>query len=342
MGVLDLFVASVIPVVKVLLITALGSFLAIDFVDILGLDARKHLNNVVFFVFNPALVGSNIAKYITLRSMAVLWFMPLNILITFIIGSILGWLLIRSSRAPHELWGLVLGCCSAGNLGNLPMIIIPAVCKEKGSPFGDVDICYTHGLAYASLSMAIGSIYMWSYVYNIVRFYSTNGSSAGAKLLPLNDMDQFEVDSTLPQISVMDRIKQGFRMVTKFNIRTLFAPSTAGAVVGFSIGTIPQLRKALIGENAPLHVLPDCASLVGDAAIPAITLVVGANLLKGLKGSAVQPQIIMGIVVVRYIILPICGVVIVKSAVQLGWVGSDPLYQFILLLQYDDTVIWSR
>lgn len=40
--------------------------------------------------------------------------MPLNILMTFIIGSALGWLLIRITRAPNNLRGLVLGCCATG------------------------------------------------------------------------------------------------------------------------------------------------------------------------------------------------------------------------------------
>lgn len=37
----------------------------------------------------------------------------------------------------------------------MPLIIIPAVCKEKGSPFGSPDTCHTYGLAYVSLSMAV-------------------------------------------------------------------------------------------------------------------------------------------------------------------------------------------
>lgn len=40
--------------------------------------------------------------------------MPLNILTTFIIGSALGWMLRKTTRAPQELRGLVLGCCAAG------------------------------------------------------------------------------------------------------------------------------------------------------------------------------------------------------------------------------------
>ncbi|KAK6245996.1 hypothetical protein SCA6_009086 [Theobroma cacao] len=69
MVLLDLFIAATIPVLKVLLITALGLYLALDHVNILGEDTRKHMNNVVFYVFNPALVASNLAETITYESM---------------------------------------------------------------------------------------------------------------------------------------------------------------------------------------------------------------------------------------------------------------------------------
>lgn len=46
MGLLDLFIAASIPILKVLLITALGSYLALDHVNVLSEDARKHINNV--------------------------------------------------------------------------------------------------------------------------------------------------------------------------------------------------------------------------------------------------------------------------------------------------------
>ncbi|XP_047158500.1 protein PIN-LIKES 3-like, partial [Vigna umbellata] len=60
----------------------------------------------------------------------------------------------------------------AGNLGNLPIIIVPAVCKQSGNPFGDMNVCTKNALAYASLSMALGSVYIWSYAYNLVRLYA--------------------------------------------------------------------------------------------------------------------------------------------------------------------------
>ncbi|KAJ8772514.1 hypothetical protein K2173_027691 [Erythroxylum novogranatense] len=366
-GALDLFIASSIPVLKVLLITALGSYLALDKVNILGEDARKHINNVVFYVFNPALVASKLATTITLDSLMHLWFMPFNILVTFMIGSLLGWLLILCTRPPSHLRGVIIGCCAAGNLGNMFLIMIPAVCKEKGSPFGSPDICQSYGLGYISLSMAIGAMYLWSYVYNIVRASSAMIADKSRKLHvdissresssselenctePLLSSKEFSPSlehahqKALPvtrtesrsEMTILDRLKQ--RIMTLFantNWKSLFAPSTIAVVVGFVIGLVPQVRELMIGNNAPLHVIHDSASLIGDGAIPTLTLILGGNLLKGLRGSGVKISLIFGIVVVRYIALPLTGVFIVKGALNLGLIPHDPLYQFILLLQF--------
>lgn len=40
--------------------------------------------------------------------------MPVNIMITFLAGSVLGWVIMKITRAPDHLRGLVVGCCSAG------------------------------------------------------------------------------------------------------------------------------------------------------------------------------------------------------------------------------------
>ena len=105
---------------------------------------------LVFYIFYPALVASNLADTVTASSLATMWvqfcsllryfpfinccfkfilfsicftynfwlnyrwFMPVNILLTFIIGSALGWILIKITRPPQHLHALILGCCSAG------------------------------------------------------------------------------------------------------------------------------------------------------------------------------------------------------------------------------------
>ena len=366
MGLVELFGVASMPVIKVLLITAVGLLLALDNVNLLGKDARIQVNHLVHYVFNPALVGGNLADTITFENVVLLWFMPVNILLTFIIGSALGWILIKLTRAPKHLEGLILGVCSAGNLGNLPIIIIPAICKDKGSPFGDSNVCYQYGMAYASLSMAVGAVYIWTYVYNIMRVsasvvpkdaYRTSSfrleaSGEFLEFLPEEESSEPENpskdnmdDYTLllssieseenVKLPISAKIKQQFgNLLVNSNFRAIFSPATLGAIVGFIVGVVPQIRKLMIGGDASLHVIQDSVTMVGEAAVPVITLIMGANLLKGLKGANTSFWTILGIIVVRYIFLPILGILVIKGATQLGLVQPDPLYQFVLLLQY--------
>ncbi|KAF2291664.1 hypothetical protein GH714_027994 [Hevea brasiliensis] len=373
MRLLDLFVIASMPVLKVLLLTGLGSFLALDNVNILGEDTRKQINQVsltcwilidkiVTYVWglnsfsmsrlfsmcvNPALVGSNLANTITIESMELLWFMPFNILVTFIIGSALGWILVKITGPPKPLKGLILGCCAAGNMGNLPLIIIPAICKEKGSPFGPLMFATQMELLTLHFQWRICSSEMNKEVANVdmkanggtPKFIQENNYNSKeltyGLLLPDNIESQTNAKTFSCTQMVWDKIKKCIRMISeKLNLKSLLAPSTTGAVVGFVIGLVPQIRKLLIGAGAPLRAVEDSAFLLGDAAIPIVTLIVGGNLLSGLKGSGIRFTLIVGILAVRYIFLPLLGIITVKSAVRFGLVHSDPLYQFILLLQF--------
>ncbi|KAM7515966.1 hypothetical protein LguiA_005549 [Lonicera macranthoides] len=368
MGLLDLFIVALMPVLKTLVITAVGLYLAIDRVNILGPVARHHLNNVVFYVFIPAIVGSSLAETVTASSIASLWFMPVNILLTFIIGSALGWILVKITRTPQHMHGLVIGCCSAGNLGNLLLIIIPAVCEESNSPFGDTTTCSTNGQAYVSLSMAIGAVYIWTYCYNIIRVYGSKSTGSFRTSSTLNlsfsgksrerlsgsfteaflskDSAISEDPEAPPELQSslsMDKMKEPIFLRIKqhvkgfaesINLKMVFTPSTIATVIGIFIGVISPIRKLMIGDSAPLRVIDSSASMLGEATIPCMTLIVGANLLRGLKRSGVGMWLTIGILVVRYVALPLIGIGVVKVAHHFGMVGSDTLYQFVLMLQF--------
>ncbi|KAI3794435.1 hypothetical protein L1987_37067 [Smallanthus sonchifolius] len=64
--------------------------------------------------------------------------------------------------------------------------------------------------------------------------------------------------------------------------------------------------------------------------IPAL---VGGSLADTVTATSLV-SLFEGILVVRYVALPIVGIGIVKAAQHVGFVGSDSLYQFILLIQY--------
>ncbi|CAN0924296.1 Protein PIN-LIKES 3 [Linum grandiflorum] len=119
------------------------------------------------------------------------------------------------------------------------------------------------------------------------------------------------------------------------NWKTIFAPVTIGVVVGLVIALITPVKNMLVGDEAPLRAIQDSVVLLGNAAIPSLTLLVGANLLRGLKGSGVKKTVILGVVISRYVALPLVGILVVKGALRFGFIpASDPLYQFILLLQF--------
>lgn len=340
MKLLDLFITSSKPVVEILLITSVGFYMALDGVNLLGQDARKYLNSIVFYVFSPSLIGSRLADSVTYESLVKMWFMPVNVLFTFIIGSLLGWIVIVITKPPSNLRGLILGCCAAGNLGNMPLIIIPAVCKEKGGPFGDPESCQKYGMGYAALSMAMGSVYIWTYVYNLMRVLSNSPietqpsieSNYDSCKVPLISSKQEEDNH---KVGRWEKVKRRWVSLSeKVNLRTIFAPSTIAAIIALVVGLVTPFRKLIIGNVAPLRVLQDSVTLVGDGAIPATTLIIGGNLLKGMRSSGMKKSSIIGVLVARYIFLPISGVLLVRGAYKLDLITSEPLYQFVLLIQY--------
>ncbi|KAJ0110634.1 hypothetical protein Patl1_00023 [Pistacia atlantica] len=153
------------------------------------------------------------------------WFMPVNILLTFIIGSALGWLVMKITRTPEQLRGLVISCCSA-------------VCDEQNSPFGDSSTSSTYAKAYASLSMAA---------------YANNETSHSTSIKSPGETSVNFTQVLLPssEVPILEKIKERVStFVEKINIKKILAPSTIAAIVGLTIGIVSPIRKAIIGDSA--------------------------------------------------------------------------------------------
>uniref|UniRef100_A0ACD5Y087 Uncharacterized protein n=1 Tax=Avena sativa TaxID=4498 RepID=A0ACD5Y087_AVESA len=169
MGFVSLLVVALMPVVEVLLVVLLGAYLASGRCNLLTAAARADINRVVYAVFTPALMLASLARTVTLQDAISWWFMPVNIGIVFLTGGILGWVVVLLLRPPQHLRGLVVASCSAANFGNLLLIVIPAVCREDGNPFGGGDVCTDRGLSYASFSMALGGLYIWTHTNSVMK-----------------------------------------------------------------------------------------------------------------------------------------------------------------------------
>ncbi|EEF40726.1 auxin:hydrogen symporter, putative [Ricinus communis] len=357
MGFWTLFEVASMPIIQVLLISGLGAFMATNYCNLLTSDARKSLNKIVFVVFTPSLMFASLAQTVTLQDIISWWFMPVNVGLTFLIGGILGWVLVKVLKPKPYLEGLVIATCSSGNLGNLLLIVVPAICNENGSPFGDRETCKSIGLSYASFSMAIGGFYIWTYTYHLIRTSATKlraiQAEEEASKAPNKDLeatpethllkgeDQEHVVISVPSIkSVDDQESQPASSWSKWIgilrqiMEELLAPPTIAAIFGFLFGATTFLRNLIIGSSAPLRVIQDSIKLLGDGTIPCITLILGGNLIQGLRSSRIKPWIIVGVLFVRFMMLPAIGIWLVKAAGSLGFLPSDPLYHFVLMVQY--------
>ncbi|XP_031495517.1 protein PIN-LIKES 7-like isoform X1 [Nymphaea colorata] len=385
MGFWTLFEASSVPVLQVLIVSGLGAFLATPYCNVLKDDATKHLNKIVFVVFTPCLVFASLVQSVTLEDIISWWFMPVNILLIYIIGGFLGWVAVKLLKPEPFLKGVVIACCSAGNLGNLMIIIIPAICDEKGTPFGNSGACTKIGLAYSSFSMALGAFYIWTHTYHMMRsagevyhaeigsqkpsikvanadleagaethlLKAVDGSSsahvpssesyAAALSLPLSKSAEAAADQAQrPEPDLNGKPNSNKKGKTWENIKgllhrileELFAPPTIAAIVGLVFGAIPGLKSLIIGSAAPLRVIEQSVSLLGNATIPCITLILGGNLTKGLRLGKLKISMMISIICVRYVILPASGILVVRLANSLGLLPPDPLYRYVLMVQF--------
>ncbi|KAG7015860.1 Protein PIN-LIKES 5 [Cucurbita argyrosperma subsp. argyrosperma] len=278
MDLLSLLEVASMPNLQVLLICLLGAFLATDYCTLFPVHARTSLNKIVFTVFTPCLMFSNLVKTVTFEDIVSWWFMPINIGLNFLIGGILGWI--------------------------------------HGNPFSDHDTCTSLGLSYASFSNAVGGFYLWTSTYHLVKTSS----------LRLKALEQFKA---------LDHGSNG-------DLQTHLLSDQNGeqahlrpaSMVGFIFGAVAWLRHLVVGDNAPFRAIQAAAILLGNGAIPCTTLILGGNLIQGLRSSKVKATTILGVIAVRYFALPAIGVLVVKAADKLGFLAADPLYQFLLMIQY--------
>ncbi|XP_023767393.1 protein PIN-LIKES 7 [Lactuca sativa] len=365
MGFLSLFEVASMPILEVLLLTAIGAIMATDYFNILSSDTRKSLNKIVFVVFTPSLIFASLAKTVTLEDIISWWFMPINIGITFLCGGILGWIAAKLIKPKPHLEGLLIAMCSTGNLGNMLLIIVPAICTEGGSPFGEHSICKSKGLSYSSFSMALASLYIWTYTFQLIKSSCSKymkeveellqepnkDLNANEKTSLLNGTSQEYIDVVVPlsyatseDTQIQPSVKKDEKKDESFSgklvdilnvlLEKLMAPPTLGSIVGLIFGATPWLKKLVIGDDAPLRVIQDSVTLLGDATIPCITLILGGNLIQGMRRTSIRPIIIITIICVRFVILPIVGIFVIKTASGLGLLPDDPLFSFVLLIQY--------
>lgn len=159
---------AVLPIAKVFTVCFLGYLMASKHVNILPASGRRLLNGLVFSLLLPCLIFSQLGQSITIEKMLEWWFIPVNIVLGSISGSLIGLAVATVARPPHPFFKFTIVQIGIGNIGNIPLVLIAALCRDKSNPFGDSNKCSQDGTAYISFGQWVGAIILYTYVFHML------------------------------------------------------------------------------------------------------------------------------------------------------------------------------
>ncbi|XP_068668341.1 protein PIN-LIKES 6-like [Aristolochia californica] len=342
---------AVLPIVKVFTMCFMGFLMATKYVNILQASGRKLLNGLVFSLLLPCLIFSELGRAVTLEKMMQWWFIPFNVVLATISGSIIGLIVATIIRPPYPYFKFTIIHIGIGNIGNIPLVLIAALCRDKSNPFGDSEQCNQMGNAYISFGQWVGAIVLYTYVFQMLApppggsFDSPEEPQLPTKAISKDAPPEQQplLSSQEPETKDLDSSKRGKIMAIlcllyeKLKLKQIIQPPIIASVLAMVIGAIPFLKRLVFTDDAPLFFFTDSCIILGEAMIPCILLALGGNLVDGpgtgskKLGFRTTAAIIFG----RLVLVPPAGLGIVTLADRLGFIpAGDKMFKFVLLLQH--------
>ncbi|KAJ1377703.1 Membrane transport protein [Sesbania bispinosa] len=289
---------------KLLCLTVIGLFLANPKMQFIPRATFKLLSKLVFALFLPCLIFSELGQSITLKKFVDWWFIPVNVLVSTALGCILGCIVVAICRPPPQFKRFTIIMTGFGNTGNLLLAVVGSVCHTENTPFGED--CNSRGISSS----------------NIPDFDIT-AESNGNSTMSLRCLAE-------------PRVVRKIRIVAKQTpIKHILQPPTIASLLAIIIGTVPQLKTFFFGNDAPMSFITDSFEILAGAMVPCVMLILGGMLAEGPNESTLGLRTTIGIIVARLVVLPLIGIGVVALADKLNFlVENDGMFKFVLLLQY--------
>lgn len=357
---------AVLPIAKVFTMCFLGFLLASKYVNILPASGRKLLNGLVFSLLLPCLIFSELGRAVSVEKILQWWFIPVNVIIATISGSTIGFIVASIVQPPYPYFKFTIIQIGIGNIGNVPLVLIAALCRDKSNPFGDSAKCKQDGNAYISFGQWVGAIILYTYVFQMLSpppggsFDVTEIDKLPVKSTPVNDAAAEQVppvksspvkDAAPEQVPLLESQGQEstnvvtpkkrkildliYNIYEKLKIKQILQPPIIASILAIFIGVIPFLKHLILTDDAPLFFFTDSCLILGEAMIPCILLALGGNLVDGPGSSKLGLRTTAAIIVSRLVLVPPAGLGFVTLADKLGFLPEgDKMFRFVLLLQH--------
>ncbi|XP_031101701.1 protein PIN-LIKES 6 [Ipomoea triloba] len=346
---------AVLPIAKVFTMCFMGFLMASKYVNILPANGRKLLNGLVFSLLLPCLIFSQLGQAITFEKMLQWWFIPVNVVMATISGSIIGLVVATIVRPPYPFFKFTIIQIGIGNIGNVPLVLIAALCRDKSNPFGDSNKCSQDGNAYISFGQWVGAIVLYTYVFHMLapppegtfdiedghlpmKAPNRDSSHAAAKDSSPEQLPLLAEEPAVPvsTSSQKNKIKEFFKFLyEKLKLKQIIQPPIIASILAIFLGCVPFFKKLIFTSDAPLYFFTDSCMILGEAMIPCILLALGGNLVQGPGSSKLGLRTTAAIIFGRLVLVPPTGLGIVTLADKLGFLpAGDKMFRFVLLLQH--------
>ncbi|KAB2621774.1 hypothetical protein D8674_023956 [Pyrus ussuriensis x Pyrus communis] len=349
---------AVLPIAKVFTVCSLGLLMASKYVNIFPASGRKLLNGLVFSLLLPCLIFSQLGQAITLQKMLEWWFIPVNVVLGSTTGSIIGYIVASLVHPPYPFFKFTIVQIGIGNIGNVPLVLISALCRDKSNPFGDSTTCKTDGTAYISFGQWVGAIILYTYVFQMLSPPPEGTFDIEEKELPIKSPQNGTTPDQVPLLTPDENEEETARKeevaetesnasnkpkITKFfvfiyeklKLKQVLQPPIIASILAMALGTIPFLKKLIFTSDGPLFFFTDSCIILGEAMIPCILLALGGNLVDGPGSSKLGLRTTAAIIFARLVLVPPVGLGVVMLADKLGFLpANDQMFRFVLLLQH--------
>ncbi|XP_024515184.1 protein PIN-LIKES 6 isoform X1 [Selaginella moellendorffii] len=335
---------SVLPIAKVLVMCALGLLMASSYINILNATSRKQLSKLVFQVFLPCLIFTQLGTAVTLEKLLEWWFIPVNVLLSSTLGCLLGLLVALLIKPPPRFFKFTIVMIGIGNIGNIPLVLVGAICRDKNNPFNDPDTCNTDGVAYISYGQWVGAVIVYTFVYRMLAPPASEEEEASklreSLLVDHSSSEASESDNVVPSTnSKCRKVSQAVARIKLWlqsaRIGDILQPPVAASLLALVFGATPFLKMLFLEDDAVFYFLSDSLNILGGAMIPCIMLVLGGNLVKGPGASELGLKTTLAITVVRLVLVPPMGIAVVSLAEKLNLLPpNNKMFRFVLLLQH--------
>ncbi|XP_038979989.1 protein PIN-LIKES 6-like [Phoenix dactylifera] len=235
---------------------------------------------LVFSLLLPCLIFSQLGRAITLENLLEWWYIPVNVIMATISGSLIGFIVACIVRPPYPYFKFTIIHIGIGNIGNIPLVLIAALCRDESNPFGDSNKCSQDGNAYISFGQWVGAVVLYTYVFQMLApppgetFDSLEEEKLpiAAPVIAINNAVPEQVPlltQQKPEAIILESSKRGkiisrlHHLVEKLKLKQIFQPPITASILAIVIGTVPFLKKLILTDDAPFFFFTDSCLILG-------------------------------------------------------------------------------